>query len=142
MRDDSKEADVMKPISIILSFALLFAGCYSHTLVTKEDSSNLDDETLTFYLTDGTYITSKAGNHRRIENGHEVTGEHVSKKYYNSSQNVSVVLHDDQISRVETNQLNVGKTVVVLGLAGLLFVGIIVGLNAFGEETSGIGGLH
>ena len=131
----------MKPICIILSFALLLPGCYSNTVITRDYESNLDNERLTFYLTDGSYITSKPGNHRRIEDGYEVSGEHVSKKYYNSSQNVSVVLRDNQISRVETNQFNVGKTVLVLGLAGLLVVGIIVGLNAFGEETSGIGTL-
>jgi hypothetical protein len=53
---------------------------------------------------------------------YEITGEHVSKEYYNSSKGVSGVWRDDQINRVETRELDVVKTVVVLGLAGLLVV--------------------
>jgi hypothetical protein len=124
----------MKPLCIILSFALVLMGCFSYAPVTRDDSPDLDNETLTFYLIDGTYITSKAGNHHRIENGYQVTGEHVSKKYYNSSKEVSGVLRDDQVSRVETREFNEVKTVVVLGLAGLLVVGVIVGLNALGPH--------
>ncbi len=46
-----------------MSFTLLLTGCYSPTTITKENTDNLDNEAVTFYPTDGTFIESKAGNH-------------------------------------------------------------------------------
>ena len=107
----------MKLLCIIMSFTLLLTGCYSPTTITKENTANLDNEAVTFYLTDGTFIESKAENHHRIENGYEVTGEHSSHK------EISVVLRDDQIARVVSKKIDVGKTVGLVGF-GVLFVGV------------------
>ncbi len=122
----------MKLICVCLSFAILLTGCYSPTTITKDDTPNLDNVALTFYLTDGTYIRSKAGNHHRIENGYEVTGEHMSGQYY--CKEISVVLRDDQIAKVVSKKIDVAKTVGLVGF-GLLVVGVSVGLIVAAYRT-------
>ena len=115
----------MKLLCIIMSFVLLFTGCYSNTTVTKEPPTT-DNEELTFKLTDGSYIKSKGGQHHRIEEGYEVTGNHVYDTYNNNSRDFSGVLRDDQISQVVNKELDVTKTVVAASLGALLIVGLIM----------------
>jgi hypothetical protein len=108
----------MKLTCIILSFALLCTGCYSHTIVPN-DTPDVDDVELIFRLRDGSYITSKDGQHHRIVNGFEVTGTHVYERYNNSSKEYSGVLRDDQIEEVIVSELNVTGTVSASLLGGL-----------------------
>jgi len=115
----------MKLLCILLSFAIFFAGCYSNTTVTK-DTPNTDNEDLTFKLTDGSYIKSKGGQHHRIADGYEVTGNHVYEKYNNNSRDFSGVLRDDQIKEVIISELDVTKTVLAASLGGLLLASMIM----------------
>ena len=112
----------MKIMCIILSFAILFIGCYTNTTVTKDtqevDDVRVDDANLIFRLKDGSYITSKGGQHHRVENGYEVTGTHVSKEYYSSTKDVSVVLLDEQIIEVVSGEVDVVPTIVGFGFLG------------------------
>lgn len=108
----------MKLMCIRMSFILLLTGCYSHTIVPN-DTPNLDDANLIFRLHEGSYITSKGGQHQRIANGYEVTGNHVYERYNNSSKDFSGVLRDDQIDEVIISELNETKTVLALSLGGL-----------------------
>jgi uncharacterized membrane protein YcjF (UPF0283 family) len=106
----------MKLISIVLSFALLFTGCYTHTTVTK-DTSNVEDKTLIFHLHNGSRIVAKAGQHHRIENGYKIV--------YNS-EDVELLL-DEQIKEVVVQEADAGTSVLVavvipLALVGLAFV--------------------
>ena len=138
--DNNIEGGSMKLLCIILSFAILLAGCYSHTTVTK-DTPNLDNKEVTFrllWMKDGTikyiynqgeaYIISK--QYHRIENGYEVTGNHVYERYNNSSRDFSGVLRDDQIKEVVCSELDVTKTVVAVSLGGLFLILFISTVNA------------
>ena len=75
MSSEAKE-DAMKT-TIILSFALamLVAGCSSEASLTKEPNGPENDGTVYFYLRDGSYIVSRAGEHPRIDAGYQVIGE-------------------------------------------------------------------
>ena len=128
--DNNIEGGSMKLLCIILSFAILLAGCYSHTTVTK-DTPNLDNKEVTFrllWMKDGTikniynqgeaYIISK--QYHRIENGYEITGTLVTPK---NTKDYSGILYDDQISEVIHSELNVTKTIIWTGVA-LLFLGV------------------
>lgn len=119
------EGDSMKLMRIALSLALLFTGCYTNTAVTKDtvevDGVRVDDANLIFRLKDRSYITSKGGQHHRVEDGYEVTGTHVRGEYYGSSKDVSIELLDEQISEVVSAEMDVLPTIV-----GLAFLGGIV----------------
>jgi hypothetical protein len=112
----------MKLMCIILSFAILFAGCYSNTAVTK-DTPNLDNEEITFRLRWITYdnikvfynndnwscIISKGGQHHRIDSGYEVTGKLVNSGD-NSRKDFSGVLNDEQIKEVTISEYDATLT--------------------------------
>jgi hypothetical protein len=115
----------MKLTSIILSFTILLAGCYTPTVVTK-DTPQLDNKELIFKLIDGSYVKSKGGQHHRIADGYEVTGNHVYEKYNNNSRDFSGVLRDDRIKEVIISELDVTKTVVAASLGGLLLASMIM----------------
>ena len=126
----------MKLMSIILSFAILLTGCYSSTTVTK-DNPNLDNEEVTFtllWMKQGTvkdiynhgegYIVSKQSH--RIENGYEVTGKLVTPTN-KAGTDFSGILYDDQISEVIHSELNVGKTILWTGVAGVALLFLVAG---------------
>jgi hypothetical protein len=115
----------MKLTSIILSFTILLAGCYTPTVVTK-DTPQLDNKELIFKLIDGSYVKSKGGQHHRIADGYEVTGNHVYEKYNNNSRDFSGVLRDDRIKEVIISELDMTKTVVAASLGGLLLASMIM----------------
>jgi len=119
----------MKLMSIILSFAILLTGCYSHTTVAKHtrtvDATAIGDATLTFRLHNGSYIISEGGKHQRIENGYMVVGS-LAVKDVPGFTDFSGIVRDDQIKEVTTSTLNVGLTVLAVGLAGAIVVAAVV----------------
>jgi hypothetical protein len=118
--EDSTEGDSMKLMCVILSFAILFAGCYTHTTVTKDSPLPPPTVKVCFRLTDGTDIFSN--EYRRVENGYRVVGKLLNKENKNSK-NFSGIVSDEQIKEVVTNEFSPVKTVgVVLG------IGVVVGL--------------
>ena len=72
----------MKLMCIILLFAILLTGCYTNSTVMKEAPQIPDNEELTFYLTDGTYIKSKSEEHHRVEHGYKVVGKLYGHGYH------------------------------------------------------------
>jgi len=126
----------MKPISVVLSFAVLFTGCYSHTTVAT-DTPNLDNEELIFELADESYIYSESGQHQRLENGYRIVGDlrRTPKDNWNTlnyqrpdSLFDGIVL-DENIKEVVAVELDVRKTVVASSLGGLFLVGLIMLLS-------------
>lgn len=117
----------MKLISIIISFAILLSGCYSHATVTKESVVENGVE-VTFRLQNGTYILSK--EYQRVENGYKIVGKLTTNEYKDSdSKSFSGIVNDDQIEQVVINELDSGMTAVVL----ILTVGVVVGLVLVGQ---------
>ncbi len=114
----------MKLISVILSFAILLTGCYTHTAVTKV-TPTVDDATLIFRLHNGSYITSEAGQYHRIENGYSVKGS-LAVKDIPGLTDFSGVVRDDQIEDIVRSELNVGMTVVTLVLVGVVVLAGVV----------------
>jgi hypothetical protein len=116
----------MKLLCVILSFAVLSTGCYSHTTLTAE-SPQAGGE-VSFRLKDGTYILSR--QYQRVENGYRVKGKLVNKGG-NGSKDFSGILFDTQINEAVTNEYDKGRTVgaVLLGV-GLVFVIFALGINA------------
>jgi preprotein translocase subunit YajC len=108
----------MKLISIVLSFALLFTGCYTHTTVTK-DTPNVEDKTLIFQLTNGSRIVARAGQHHRIEEGYKIV--------YNS-EDVEILL-DEQIKEVVVREADAGTSVLVAVVIPLALVGLAFGIG-------------
>jgi hypothetical protein len=134
----------MKPMCIILSFAILFAGCYSHTTVTK-DSPNLGNEELTFtllWVKQGSIrdiydhgeacIISK--QYHRIEGGYEVMGTLVTPTN-ESGKDFSGILYDNQIKEVAVIEYHETLTWIVTG-GVILVVAAIVALVAQSHENN------
>jgi len=132
----------MKLMRIILSFAILFAGCYTPTVVTS-DTPQLDNKEIIFKLLwierDGkkeiyehgeSYIISKAGQqHQRIENGYLVSGKLV--KPYTFSKDFYGVLYDEQIAKVVSSEYDATLTWVVIGgVIGVVLVGGVIAIVA------------
>jgi hypothetical protein len=120
----------MKLICIILSFAILLAGCYSHTTVAKDTPLPPPTIEVSFRLHDGTYILSH--EYQRVENGYKVVGKLVNKESKNSKE-FSGIISDEEIKEVVTNEFSIGITV----LAVVLTSGIIMGGAALIIEASG-----
>lgn len=135
---------LMKPLCIILSFAILLTGCYSHTTVTK-DRPNTDNEELTFtllWMKQGTgksiynhgegYIISK--QYHRIENGYEVTGKLVIPTN-KAGTDFSGILYDDQIKEVTISEYDTVLTLVAVGGVVLVVAAVMVLVESFHENT-------
>ena len=131
----------MKLACVTISFALLCAGCYSQTAVTKVDILNLDNEELTFFLTDGSHIVSRAGQHHRVENGFEVEGRLVKvwphtpdpwnpHKSQPSGRMFSGMVLDKQINEIAVSQLNIGLTILGIGVPLAVACVVVVGVSA------------
>jgi hypothetical protein len=63
------------PLILSCALALLVAGCSTEVQITKDENNPENDATAYFYLRDGSYIVSRAGEHPRIDAGYQVTGE-------------------------------------------------------------------
>ena len=116
----------MKAISVLLSFSILLVGCYSQSSLTKDEAVP-NNETVVFYLKDGTYVESKSEEHTRIDTGYQVVGGLFKDKH--AQGRFEGVIHDSDIQKVTANEFNVVRTSIgaVLGLFGvLLVVGTIV----------------
>jgi hypothetical protein len=113
----------------MLSFALLFSGCYTHTPLTKESPPSTVE--VAFRLNDGTYILSS--EYQRIENGYKVVGKLVNKENKNS-RDFSGIVSDEQIKEAVTNEFNKTKTVSAAVLSVSIFL-VGVGL-AIAESMS------
>jgi hypothetical protein len=145
------EGTFMKPLCIILSLVLLFAGCYSHLAIPKEESSTLDNEELTFHLTDGSHIDSKGGQHHKVAQGYEVTGRQVCvwphapdpwnpRKSQPSGRAYTGMVPDDQIDMITVNRCNTGLTILAIGLPVVIVSCVVVwgfSTPAFGFTMSG-----
>ena len=125
----------MKLMRIALSLTLLFMGCYTNTAVTKDtlevDDVKVDDATLIFRLKDGSYITSKGGQHQRTGNGYSVVGS-LAVKGIPGLTDFAGIVRDDQIKEVTTSTFSVGLTVLVVGSAVVLVL-VSVGGAAAGQ---------
>jgi hypothetical protein len=117
----------MKSLCIILSLVLLFAGCYSHTAIPKEESSNLDNEELTFHLTNGSRIDSQRGQHHKVAQGYEITGRLVRvwphtpdpwnpRRSQPSGRPYTGMVPDDQIDMITVNRCNTTLTILAIGV--------------------------
>jgi hypothetical protein len=121
----------MKLISIILSFAILFMGCCTHTTITKDTPLPPPTVEVTFRLNDGTYILSN--EYQRVDNGYKVVGKLVNKEN-KESKDFSGIISDEQIKEVVTNEFDKTKTVSAAVLSVSIFL-VGVGL-AIAESMS------
>ncbi len=145
-----------KTVSVICIFSTLITGCYSSTVVTS-DTPQPDNQELVFTLlwiehdrTKYAYENGKAyvvsDQHRRIENGYEVTGKLVTPED-RSGKSFSGVLYDDQIKEVTVSEYNALLTWVIIGgvaAAVVLFLATMeLDINPFPTERSArYGGLR
>ena len=111
----------MKLICVILSFAILLAGCYTNTPLTKDSPPSTAE--VTFRLNDGTFIVSHT--YQRVENGYHVVGILVSGEFWNGDKGFDGMIGDGQIKEVVSSELDVASTVIVVGLPVLFLVGSI-----------------
>ena len=123
----------MKLTCVILSFAILFAGCYTNTPLTKDSTLNLDNKDFTFYLVNGTYIKSKGGQHIRLEDGYQVVGilRHTPQDNWNTlnyqhpDSLFDGIVFDRSIEKVIAVELDTGLTIgaaVCVCLVMILFI--------------------
>ena len=123
----------MKLMCFILSFAILFAGCYTNTPLTKDSTLNLDNKDFTFYLVNGTYIKSKGGQHIRLEDGYQVVGilRHTPQDNWNTlnyqhpDSLFDGIVFDRSIEKVIAVELDTGLTIgaaVCVCLVMILFI--------------------
>ena len=98
---------------IVLSLALLFAGCYTNTAVTKDSALTTENHDLTFHLTDGTYITSKSDHHHRVENGYKVAGK-LNSHFSQSWREFDGMVRDDQIKDITISEYNEDLTTIAI----------------------------
>jgi hypothetical protein len=117
----------MKLICLILSFVVLFAGCYIHTTVTKDSPLPPPTVEVTFRLNDGTYILSN--EYQRVENGYKVVGKMVNKENKESKE-FSGIISDEQIKEVVTNEFSIAKTGLGVGLTIGIIAVIVYGVYA------------
>ena len=96
----------MKLLCIILSFSILFAGCYTNTPLTKDTPSRAG---VTFRLNDGTSIVSS--DYQRVEDGYQVVGELLPFR-----ENFSGTITDRQIEEAVIVKFDTGKTVLAVVL--------------------------
>ena len=135
----------MKLWCVILSWSVLFAGCYSHTTATK-DSPNLDNEELTFTLNDGSHIISKGGQHQRVESGYKIVGSlrHTPKDNWNTlnyqrpDSLFDGILLDENIKEVVAVELDAELTIGA-AVGGCLSITLFTLLTIAGNQvTAGI----
>jgi hypothetical protein len=116
----------MKFMCIILSSAILLTGCYSHPTVTKDNILNLDNEELTFYLIDETYITSESGKHHRVEYGYKVVG----KLYRCGERNwkdFDGMIGDREIKEITKSEYDDNLTTnIIVGTIAAVVVGVVL----------------
>jgi hypothetical protein len=110
----------MKLVCVILSFAILFAGCYTHRTVTKNSPLPAPTVEVSFRLNDGAYILS--GDYRRVDDGYRVVGKLVNKENKNSKE-FSGIVSDEQIKEVVAIEFSPVKTVGVVLSVGVVLVG-------------------
>jgi hypothetical protein len=116
----------LKVISVLIALSVLLAGCYSESTLTKSGEASNEDVVF-FYLNDGSLIESQPGEHLRIENGYQVTGQ-ILKDGHRQGRYEGIV-RDASIQKVTENRLNIVRTSIgaVLGVVGtVLIVGIVV----------------
>ena len=112
----------MKPLCIILSFAIPFAGCYSPVPISRDELAP-DDRGVFFRLHDNSYVESDAGDHHRIESGYEVKGQMVKGECQKEYEGV---VRDNQISEIAIKEVNTGLTVFAVVLAVSIPVYLVV----------------
>ena len=116
----------MKAMCVILSFSVMLIGCYSQSPLTQDEAVP-SNETVVFYLKDGSYVVSNAEGHVRISSGYQVVGELVKDKH--AQGRFEGVIQDTDIRNVTANKFNVVRTSIgaVLGVCGaFVVVGAIV----------------
>jgi hypothetical protein len=115
---------------ILLTVSLLSMGCFSESTIAKDESPPDDSEVL-FYLHDGSYVKSTSGNHHRIENGYQVSGELAKGKV---REHFEGIVRDNDIEKVTMERLNVTRTLIG-GVFGLFVISLVVGLVVVSPHT-------
>ena len=104
-------------------------GCYTNTAVTKDtlevDDVKVDDATLIFRLKDGSYITSKGGQHHRTENGYSVVGSLVVTGIPGLTDFAGIV-RDDQIKEIASREFDKTGTIVTGSLVCLAVLTMVL----------------
>ncbi len=119
-----------KIVSVLLSSAILWCGCYSYAPVAK-DETLAGDKDARFRLKDGGWIEASAGQYSRIEGGYQVSGTLVRQDPWQQLNLSGVrqtntpfdgVVQDGDIKEVTVNRYNSGSTWVLVGLSATLVV--------------------
>jgi len=114
----------MKLLRVCQLFAILLAGCYSHTAVPKDGPLPPSTVEVSFRLRDGTHILSH--EYQRLENGYHVVGKLV-KNDNTQSEIFSGTVPDDHIKEVVTSEFDKVRTVSAV-VATVIGIGVVFGL--------------
>lgn len=107
----------MKLMCVILPLAILLAGCYSQTTLTKDTQAPPSGTEVTFRLRNGIEIVSS--EYQRIENGYHIVGRWNSGDY-------DGFVPDGIISEMFFTEFDTAKTVVVVALGVGIPVAIFI----------------
>jgi hypothetical protein len=113
----------------LLSFAILFVGCYTQSPITKEEGVPNDSKVF-FYLKDGSYVESFADSHQRVEGGYQVSGTITRRGNYPEKFD-GMILHTD-VDRLGVIEFSGDGSLLAVGVITL---GVIVWVTAAGVNT-------
>ena len=114
-----------KTVCIISLFALVLAGCYSESILTKGTPAP-SDQTVYFYMRDGSYVKADKDCQKRIEGGYQVEGYLYSPG--KAMERFSGVIHDSEIQKMTAKKLEIGRVLVMYVSGCFLMAIVIVGL--------------
>jgi hypothetical protein len=114
-----------KTVCIISLFALVLAGCYSESILTKGTPAP-SDQTVYFYMRDGSYVKADKDCQKRIEGGYQVGGYLYSPG--KATERFSGVIHDSEIQKMTAKKVELGRVLVMYVSGCVLMAMVIVGL--------------
>jgi hypothetical protein len=108
---------------LLFAMSILLAGCYSQSALMRDDPVP-GNQTVVFYLTDGSSVESMSGNHSRSIGGYQVEG--TLFKHGNAQGRFAGMIHDDDIEKVTAEQLDMAYTTVAAVASVAVFAALFV----------------
>jgi hypothetical protein len=127
----------MKHMSLLLCCSILCSGCFAESSLTRDESAPANSKVF-FYLKDGSYIRSFSDHHHKVDGGYLVSGTLV--KSGDNRENFEGLVPDDQIVEFGVDEFSVVGTLVGLGVATVMVVGIISSFHMGSFSSFGISG--
>jgi hypothetical protein len=106
----------------------LLTGCYTQSSLGRSEPAP-DSSVVAFHLFDGREINSPAGEHRRVEEGYQVSGDIVANE--TAIDVFEGVITDDEISSIAIVEYSVTGTVALV--IGVVIAGVLM-LTGWGSS--------